>query len=262
MSFRGILLRLTVPLMRRTDLHCLLGLASALLACIKCEISAPGIGESCARARPRRSGILPLCGPARTSVCSRSVGSTRFYISSKKAPDLTLLDSRPLRHPCRNSRSNLARVTTTPFLEASASRRARERRARLRASPLLSLESVRLVLIPIAFTPSYICLAFPSSVTPSFRFGHHRHRAPRAMSFRGIKRSRSIRLAAVVNRLFIPRCGPARHDFARCPVQFGYSRYLFHDPSALGAFTLPDSAPSLRSSGRYKVRHINEGVSK
>jgi hypothetical protein len=26
---------------------------------------------------PRRSGILPRCGPARTSVCGRSVGSTR-----------------------------------------------------------------------------------------------------------------------------------------------------------------------------------------
>ena len=45
-------------------------------------------------------------------------------------------------------------------------------------------------LIPIACHSLYIeCLVLLlSSVYQRFRFGHHRHRAPRAMSFRGINR--------------------------------------------------------------------------
>jgi hypothetical protein len=53
---------------------------------VRVSIPSPDIGESGARARPLRSGILPRCGPAEQSVSRRSIGSTRFYISSKRHP--------------------------------------------------------------------------------------------------------------------------------------------------------------------------------
>jgi hypothetical protein len=68
------------------------------------------------------------------------------------------------------------------------------------------------------------------------------------MSFRaaggpGINRTRSIQLSfgskGVVYFLASDPRALTTSNFARRPVEFGYSRYLFHDPSALGAFTLP-----------------------
>ena len=38
-----------------------------------------------------------------------------------------------------------------------------------------------------------------------------------------------------------------------CPVEFGYSRYLFHDPSALSAFTLPYFLPIASDFRAIKV---------
>jgi hypothetical protein len=49
-------------------------------------VPSPGSGESGARARPRRFGILPRCGPAGLSLDRRSDGSTRLVISSKRHP--------------------------------------------------------------------------------------------------------------------------------------------------------------------------------
>jgi hypothetical protein len=99
-------LRLAGPFGQRADLHCIPGLPSALAACADRNTSAPGDGESGARARPQRFGIVPRCGPACTSMCSRSVGSTRYAISSKRHPtspsrNLGRSPSIPLRRPCR-----------------------------------------------------------------------------------------------------------------------------------------------------------------
>jgi 3-oxoacyl-[acyl-carrier protein] reductase len=73
-------------LVRRADKHNTPGLTSALAACAERNASAPGIGEAGARARPRRSGILPRCGPAGPSIVRRAVGPTRFCNSSKRHP--------------------------------------------------------------------------------------------------------------------------------------------------------------------------------
>jgi hypothetical protein len=112
-----------------------------------CVLHSPGTGESGARARPRRSGrnaalscsaavqpappcagvrrtrlTLPRCGPAGLSIVLRSVGSTRFCISSKMHPispsrtpsvatpslrfPASLVD--PPRHSCLGVRKHVA----------------------------------------------------------------------------------------------------------------------------------------------------------
>jgi hypothetical protein len=70
---------------------------------------------------------------------------------------------------------------------------ARQRRAAGRHSAAASLLawSVQLRLFSLPIYRVFVLFLF--SVYLSFRFGHHRHRAPRTMSFRGIKRARSIR---------------------------------------------------------------------
>jgi hypothetical protein len=50
--------------------------------------------------------------------------------------------------------------------------------------------------------------------------------------------------------------------FARRSVESGYSRYLFHDPCALGAFTLPNLLSIASGLGAMKVQTSKLGVLK
>jgi hypothetical protein len=90
-------LRLAGLFVQRADLHGIPGLTSALATCVERNTSAPGTGESGARARPRRSGILPCCGPAGQSIVPRSVGPTRLLISSESHPSSPSRDLGPKR---------------------------------------------------------------------------------------------------------------------------------------------------------------------
>jgi hypothetical protein len=71
---------------------------------------------------PRRFGVLPRCGPARTSLCGRSVHAPRPCARSTSSAQRrdsgpprgsrprTPID--PLRHPCRKLRSTVTTLTT------------------------------------------------------------------------------------------------------------------------------------------------------
>jgi hypothetical protein len=159
---------------------------------------------SAAQRRAATLRLLPRCGPARSSLCGRSSESL-----SPSPPS-------GLRH------------RSSPLL-----------------LPVARCKPARFGLISV--TPSYVCMVFPtyrhsesrlgassasrSSRNGLSRGGPARHKPPSIHSTRCGNECVGFFLASDQRTL-------TSSNFARCPVEFGYSRYLFHDPCALGAFTL------------------------
>jgi len=107
-------------------------LSSALLACIKCETSAPGNGESGARARPRRSdrdAALSCSAAVLPAPPCAGVRRVRLTLPRCGQPRLPCRGVRHgVAHPCRKLRSTaVASATSMPSNLLGDSRAAKRR---------------------------------------------------------------------------------------------------------------------------------------